>query len=108
MVKVALLVELEARAGREAEVEALLRDAQASVEQEPGTTVWFAVRFGQSSFGIFDAFEDESARDAHLSGRVASALMSRADDLFIRPPAIERLDVLAAKLPRSAQGVGQA
>ncbi len=95
----ALLVPLEARPGKEAEVEEFLRSALPLVEQEPGTTAWFAIRFGPSRFGIFDAFPDDDARQAHLSGAVAAALMEKADDLFAEPPDIQQLDVLTDKLP---------
>ena len=99
MVTVALLVRLESKPGKEAEVEAFLRGGLAIVEDEPATTAWFALRLGPSTFGIFDAFPDESSRQAHLSGRVAAALMAKASELFSQPPAIEKVDVLAAKLP---------
>jgi quinol monooxygenase YgiN len=84
---------------KEAEVESFLKSGLALVEQEPATTAWFGIRPGPSTFGIFDAFPDEAGRQAHLTGRVAAALMAKAPDLFSRPPAIERVDVLAAKLP---------
>src|SRR6266849_2920263 len=100
MVKVALFVRLEAKPGKEADVEKFLRGGLAVVEQEPATTAWFAVRFGPSTFGIFDAFPDEAGRQAHLSGRVAAALMQKAGELLAQPPAIEKVDVLAAKLPK--------
>ena len=99
MVKVALLVRLEAKPGKEAEVESFLRQGLAVVQQEPATTAWFALRLGPSTFGIFDAFPDEPGRQAHLSGKVAAALMARAAELFSQPPLIEKVDVLAAKLP---------
>ena len=62
-------------------------------------TAWFALRIGPSTFGIFDAFPDEAGRAAHLSGRVAAALMAKAADLLANPPSIAKVDVLAAKLP---------
>jgi quinol monooxygenase YgiN len=99
VVKVALLVRLEAKPGKEAEVESFLNSGLALVEEEPDTTAWFAIRMGPSTFGIFDAFPDDSGRQAHLSGRVAAALMAKASDLLAQPPAIEKVDVLAAKLP---------
>jgi len=98
MVKVALFVKLEAKAGKEAEVENFLRGGLAIVQQEPATTAWFAIRMGPSTFGIFDAFPDDAGRQAHLSGRVAAALMAKAPELLSKPPAIEKIDVLAAKL----------
>ncbi len=99
MVTVALLVRLEAKPGKEAEVESFLRSGLSLVEAEPETTAWFAIRLGASTFGIFDAFPDELGRHAHLSGRVAEALMAKASELFAQPPVIEKVDVLAAKLP---------
>ena len=97
MVKVGLFVRLEAKAGKEAEVEAFLNGGLALVEDEPETAVWFALRFDDSTFGIFDAFEGESGRDGHLNGKVAAALMAKAGELFASPPKIEKIDVLAAK-----------
>lgn len=94
-----LLVRLEAKPGKEADVEKFLEGGLPLVEGEPATTAWFAIRFGPSEFGIFDAFPDDSGRQAHLSGRVAEALMAQASELFARPPQIEPADVIAAKLP---------
>jgi len=98
MVTVGLLVRLEAKAGKEAEVESFLKSGLALVQEEPQTTTWFAIRLGPSTFGIFDAFPDETGRHAHLTGRVAAALMAKASDLLSQPPTIEKVDVLAAKL----------
>jgi quinol monooxygenase YgiN len=69
------------------------------VQEEPATIAWFAIRLGPSEFGIFDAFLDDAGRQAHLGGQVAAALMAQAPDLLERPPVIEPVDVLAAKLP---------
>lgn len=99
MITVGLLVRLEAKAGKEAEVESFLKSGLALVQEEPDTTAWFAIRMGQSTFGIFDAFADDSGRQAHLTGKVAQALMAKAPDLLAQPPVIEKVDVLATKLP---------
>ena len=99
MVSVALFVKLEAKPGKEKDVEAFLKGGLAIVREEPATTAWFAIRMGPSTFGIFDAFPDEAGRQAHLSGRVAAALMAKAAELLSKPPSIEKVDVLAAKLP---------
>lgn len=99
MVKTALFVRLEAKPGKEKEVEDFLRGGLAMVEKEPATTTWFGIRLGPSVFGIFDAFPDEAGRQAHLAGKVAAALMAKAGELFAKAPAIEKADVLAAKLP---------
>jgi len=97
MVKVALLVRLEAKPGKEADVEQFLRGGLAIVQGEPATTDWFAIRMGPSTFGIFDTFADDSGRDAHLNGRVAAALMAKAPELLAKAPVIEKVDVLASK-----------
>ena len=99
MVTVALLVRLEAKPGKETEVESFLRGGLPLVQDEPETTAWFGIRLGPSTFGIFDAFPNEAGRQAHLSGKDAAALMAKASELFAKPPAIEKVDVLAAKLP---------
>lgn len=99
MVKVALFVRLEAKPGKEKEVESFLLSGLPIVNEEPATTAWFGIRLGSSTFGIFDAFPDEAGRQAHLSGKVAAALMEKAGELFSEPPSIENVDVLAAKLP---------
>jgi quinol monooxygenase YgiN len=98
MVKFGLFVRLEVTPGKEAEAEALLRSGLGIVAEESGTPLWFALRFGPSTFGIFDAFADEAGREAHLAGRLAAALLAKAPDLLSRTPVIERLDVLAAKV----------
>jgi len=100
MVTEALWVRLEAKPGKEMEVESFLRAGLSVVEEEPATTAWFALRVGPNTFGIFDAFPDEEGREAHLSGRVAAALKQKAADLFSQPRKIQKVDVLAAKLPR--------
>ena len=99
MVTTGLWVPLKAKPGKEAEVEAFLEGGLALVNDEPDTTAWFAVRLGPSDFAIVDFFPDDSGRQAHLSGRVAEALMARADELLDEPPNIQQTDVIAAKLP---------
>jgi quinol monooxygenase YgiN len=99
MMKLALWVRLEARRGKEEEVRRFLLDGLPLVEQEPATAAWFALRLGPSTFGIFDAFSNEEGRQAHLDGKVAAALMARAPELLASPPSIEKIEVLAAKLP---------
>ena len=96
---VGLSVRLEAKPGRESDLENLLRAAAPLAQAEPATLAWFAVRLGPATFGIFDAFADEAGREAHLAGRIAAALGEHASTLLAAPPVIERIDVLAAKLP---------
>jgi quinol monooxygenase YgiN len=97
MVKKALFVRLEAKAGKEAEVEAFLNSGLALVNDEPLTVNWYALKFSDSTFGIFDSFDGEEGRDAHLNGRVAEALMANAAELLAVPPSIEKVDILAVK-----------
>ncbi len=99
MTRVGLLVTMEAKAGREDDLAKFLAGALGLVEQEPDTTAWFAIRLGPSQFGIFDAFPSEAGREAHLAGKVAAALMEQAPDLLAGAPSIEKVDVLADKLP---------
>jgi quinol monooxygenase YgiN len=99
MVKVGLFVRLEAKPGKESAVADFLSSSLALAQQEPETTVWFALRLGPSTFGIFDAFPSDAGRQTHLNGPIAAALMSKAAELLAKPPQIEQLDVLAAKVP---------
>ena len=99
MVTTALIVRLEAKAGKEEELAVFLRDALPLVQAEPETVAWFALRTADSSFAIVDAFPDEQGRQAHLEGAVAAALGARADELLAAPPEIQPADVLAARLP---------
>jgi quinol monooxygenase YgiN len=94
-----LWVPLEAKPGKEADVATFLDEGRSLVEEEPDTIAWFAVRLSDSQFAIFDVFPDESGRKAHLSGRVAEALIAQADELLARPPDIQQFDVIASKLP---------
>jgi quinol monooxygenase YgiN len=97
MVKVGLFVRLEAKPGKENALASFLKGGLELALQEPETTVWYAIQFGPSTFGIFDAFAAESGRQAHLNGRIAAALMAKASELLAEAPKIERIDVLAAK-----------
>ena len=102
MSKFALYVPLQAKPGKEKEVADFLRSALPLVNAEPGTSTWFAIQEGPGSFSIFDTFDDEASRDAHLNGKVAAALMEKAKsgDLFAKTPDIHKLQILADKLPR--------
>lgn len=94
----ALLARLEAKPGKEAAVKDLLISAVTLANQEARTTVWFALKLGPSTFGVFDAFADEDGRQAHLNGPIAQALMANAPALLSKPPQIDPVDVLGAKL----------
>lgn len=97
MPKLALLARLVAKPGKEGEVEALLTSALPLARAENGTRTWYAFKLDASTFGIFDTFDDEAGRQAHLQGEIAKALMSHADALLAEPPRIDKVDVLAAK-----------
>jgi quinol monooxygenase YgiN len=99
MTKVAVYVELRAKPGKESELSSFLKSAQSLAAAETGTVTWFAVRFDDSTFAIFDAFNDEAGRDAHLGGPIAAALMKRAGELLAAAPQIRKANVLADKLP---------
>jgi quinol monooxygenase YgiN len=103
MSKLAIWAVLESKPGKEAEVEAFLKSALPLAEQEPGTITWYAVKIGPSTFGIFDTFEEESGREAHLSGPIAQALMAKAGELLAKPPQINKIGILAAKVPGASQ-----
>ena len=100
MLNVALLVRLEAKPGKESAVAEFLASALPLAEQESTTPVWFALRLGPSTFGIFDAFADDAGRQAHLTGPIAAALMANASALLSKGPQIEQVDLLAVKLPK--------
>jgi len=90
---------VEAKPGKEAEVEKFLQAGQGLVEAEPKTVSWVAIKMPPSTYGIFDTFADDSGRDAHLNGKVAQALMEKAGELLAKSPSIEKIDVIASKLP---------
>ena len=95
----ALLARLKAKPEKAPEVESFLRSALSMAEAESETTTWFALRMGETTFGIFDTFPDEDGRQAHLDGEIAAALEENADELLAEPPRIEEVDVLEAKHP---------
>src|SRR5262245_62092233 len=99
LVNLGLFVRLEAKPGKENEVVQLLQSALPLLRNEPATPVWFAIQFGPTSFGIFDAFPDEAGREDHLAGKVAAALKDKADELLVAPPKIEKVDVIASRVP---------
>jgi len=97
MSKLALLARLEAKPGKEQELSDFLKSALSLAQGEPGTRSWYAWQIGESTFGIFDTFDDEEGRQAHLSGPIAAALMQHAPDLLAKDPIIEMVTILAEK-----------
>ena len=97
MVKYALLARLEAKPGKEEEVAQFIKGALPLAQDEKDTVSWYALRIGPSTFGIFDTFETEDGRKAHLGGKIAQALMAKAPELLAKEPVIEQVDLLAVK-----------
>lgn len=97
MVKYAIVARVEAKPGKETDVENFLKSALPLAEDEKETISWYALKIGPSTFGIFDTFNDEAGREAHLSGKIAAALMQHADELLAKPPVIEKVELLAVK-----------
>jgi len=102
MLSLGFFVRLEAKPGKENDVSAFLKQGLEMANQETTTPLWFALRLGPSTFGVFDAFHDESGREAHFNGPIAKALIANAPNLFAAPPSIEKIDVLGAKLSQEA------
>jgi quinol monooxygenase YgiN len=100
MLSLGFFVRLEAKPGKEKEVAAFLKQGLQMAHQETSTPLWFALRLGPSTFGVFDAFHDESGRQAHINGPIAQALMANAPTLLAAPPSIEKTDILGVKLPQ--------
>ena len=97
MIKYALFARFEAKPGKEAEVAAFLELGLSLANQEAATPIWFALKLSDCVFGVFDAFENEAGRQAHLQGPIAQALMAKSDELFVKAPSIERIEVLGLK-----------
>lgn len=100
MTKFALYVPLEAKPGKEKEVADFLRSAVPLVQAEAGTVSWYAIQEAPNRFAIFDTFDDEGGREAHLNGKVAAALMAKAGELLAKPPQIYKMEILADKLAK--------
>ena len=97
MSRVAIWAQLEAKPGKERELEEFLKSAQPLAEREPETVSWYAIKMGRGKYGIFDTFADENGRNAHLNGEIAKALFAKAKDLLATPPEISKPEVLAVK-----------
>jgi quinol monooxygenase YgiN len=97
MEKFALLARVEAKPGKESEVLSFLKSVLPLAQAEPDTVRWYALQLSPTTFGIFDTFETDEGRAAHLNGKIAEALMANAADLLATPPVIEKVDLLAIK-----------
>lgn len=98
MPKLSLYVPLKAKPGKEADLEAFLKQGAALAQAEPATVTWYAIKEGPGQYAVFDTFNDEAGREAHLNGEIAKALMAHADELLAEPPKIFKIDILASKL----------
>lgn len=103
MSRIAIWAELEAKPGKEQEVANFLKSAETMAEREQGTITWYAMRLGGQKFGIFDTFQDERSREAHLNGELAKQLFGKVKDLLVKEPQINKLELLAAKIPSVAR-----
>ena len=97
MAKQAIWVMLKAKSGKEADVEAFLKQGANMSNNEAQTVTWYGVKMGPGMYGVFDTFNDEAGRDAHLNGEIAKALMANASTLFSNEIKIEKMEILASK-----------
>jgi quinol monooxygenase YgiN len=97
MAKLALYVRLIPKAGKEADVEAFLKQGAEMAKDEPGTVAWYGIKEDDGAYSVFDTFDDEAGREAHLNGAIARALMASAEELFSEPPQINKISLLAEK-----------
>ena len=93
----ALYVALKAKPGKASEVEAFLKQGAEMAKAEPGTVTWYGIKEGEGSYAVFDTFDDEAGRDAHLNGDIAKALMAKADELFSNKLEIHKIQIIADK-----------
>jgi len=105
MLTVGFFVRLEAKIGKEKELAAFMKQALQLANQETTTPLWFALRLGPTTFGVFDAFHDEAGRQTHFDGPIRKALIAHAQDLLAAPPSIEKTEVLGAKIARGTGNI---
>ena len=97
MSRVSIWAQLQAKPGKEKELEEFLKSAQPLAERERATLSWYAIKMGPGNYAIFDTFADDQGRDAHLNGEIAKALFARAGELLAKPPEIAKPEILAVK-----------
>lgn len=97
MAKYALYVSLKAKPGKAAEVEAFLKQGAEMSRAETGTVTWYGIKEDDGAYAVFDTFDDEAGRDAHLNGAIAKALMAKADELFSNKLQIHKIQIIADK-----------
>jgi quinol monooxygenase YgiN len=97
MAKYALYVSLKAKPGKTAEVEAFLKQGAQMSRAETGTVTWYGIKEDDGSYAVFDTFDDEAGRDAHMNGDIAKALMAKAEELFSNKLQIHKIQIVANK-----------
>jgi quinol monooxygenase YgiN len=97
MAKYALYVSLKAKPGKEGEVEAFLKLGAEMSRAEAGTVTWYGIKEDDGAYAVFDTFDDEAGRDAHLTGSIAKALMAKAEELFSNKLQIHKIQIIADK-----------
>jgi quinol monooxygenase YgiN len=96
-VTVGVLALLKAKPDKGADLAAFLESGRAIAAAEQGTVTWYAFKLEDSTYGIFDTFESEDARNAHLGGEIPRALAEVGPDLLAKDPEIHVIDVVAVK-----------
>jgi quinol monooxygenase YgiN len=99
-----LIVTIEVKPGREADIETMLRSGLAEVQKEPDTIAWLAVRLGPTTFAVVDVFPDDAGRQFHLDAGRDRLAGDTLADLLAAPPSFTYTDVVAAKLPGGSAG----
>ncbi|HKD02352.1 MAG TPA: hypothetical protein VKB77_07995 [Terriglobales bacterium] len=97
MSRVSIWAQLQAKPGKEKELEEFLKSAQPLAQRERATLSWYAIKMEPGKYAIFDTFADDQGRDAHLNGEIAKALFARAGELLAKPPEIAKPEILAVK-----------
>ena len=100
MISLGFFVLLHATLGMDKYVAAFFKHVFKLENLQTTTPVWFGLRLGPTTFGVFDAFHDEPGRQTHINGPIAQALMANAADLLAAPPSIEKTEILGVKLPQ--------
>jgi hypothetical protein len=96
-VRLGVLAFLEAKEGKGSDLGAFLKSGRVLAAAESGTVTWYAFKTSDTTYGIFDTFETEDARQEHLHGEIPRAPAAVAPDLLAADPDIRMVDVVAVK-----------
>jgi len=97
VVKLGFLIRFQAKAGKETELEQMMKKAMTKIQQEPGTITWFAFRFGQSEFGVIDSFYDEESREIHWEAG-SKGIEQLLPFIVEGSISVNKVDIVAAKM----------